>query len=206
MGDSIINKVGNYYSKKVMEHGATSTGVDWNGRESQFLRFQQLGKVLSTKSDISILDYGCGYGAFIDYLAENGYHDIKYFGYDISEEMLKEAKLNYPGERFKFINSESHLTNVDFTIASGIFNVRLDTSIEEWEAYILKTLDVINRISDKGFSFNILTSYSDEAYKKDYLFYAEPMFYFNLCKEHYSRNVALLHDYDLYEFTIIVRK
>jgi hypothetical protein len=27
-----------------------------------------------------------------------------------------------------------------------------------------------------------------------------------LCKRRFSRNVALLHDYDLYEFTVLVRK
>jgi hypothetical protein len=29
---------------------------------------------------------------------------------------------------------------------------------------------------------------------------------FDLCKRRYSRNVALLHDYEIYEFTILVRK
>ena len=38
------------------------------------------------------------------------------------------------------------------------------------------------------------------------LFYGDPTFFFDHCKRKYSRNVALLHDYDLYEFTIIVRR
>jgi hypothetical protein len=38
------------------------------------------------------------------------------------------------------------------------------------------------------------------------LFYADPCVYFDLCKRRYSRQVALLHDYGLYEFTLIVRK
>ena len=39
-----------------------------------------------------------------------------------------------------------------------------------------------------------------------YLYYADPCALFDRCKRCYSRNVALLHDYDLYEFTILVRK
>ncbi|MFX7953370.1 class I SAM-dependent methyltransferase, partial [Acinetobacter baumannii] len=57
-----------------------------------------------------------------------------------------------------------------------------------------------------GFSFNCLTSYSDEDRKRDYLYYADPCQLFDLCKRRYSRQVALLHDYGLYEFTILVRK
>ena len=33
------------------------------------------------------------------------------------------------------------------------------------------------------------------------LYYADPRAFFDLCKRHYSKQVALLHDYGLYEFT-----
>ncbi len=64
----------------------------------------------------------------------------------------------------------------------------------------------MNKASEKGFSFNLLTSYSDAHLKKDYLYYANPGFWFDFCKQNFSRNVALLHDYNLYEFTIRVRQ
>ncbi|MDD7885175.1 bifunctional 2-polyprenyl-6-hydroxyphenol methylase/3-demethylubiquinol 3-O-methyltransferase UbiG [Flavivirga sp. 57AJ16] len=206
MTKKIINKVDRYYSEKIIKHGATSHGVDWNGKESQFLRFEQLGKVFKSKKEFSLLDYGCGYGSFIDYLSENNFKNIQYFGYDISSEMLKQAKASFSKEDITFMSDLQHLINVDYTIASGIFNVKLDTDEKDWKIYIEKTLNTLNDISELGFSFNILTSFSDEEYKKDYLFYADPMFYFNYCKNNFSRNVAVLHDYDLYEFTIIVRK
>ena len=38
------------------------------------------------------------------------------------------------------------------------------------------------------------------------LFYADPLHLFDRCKRTYSRFVTLLHDYPLYEFTIIVRR
>jgi hypothetical protein len=94
----------------------------------------------------------------------------------------------------------------DYAIASGIFNVRLGRGDAEWRAYIESTLDVLDRSSRLGFAFNCLTSYSDADKMRDYLFYANPCALFDLCKRRYSRHVALLHDYGLYEFTIIVRK
>ena len=41
---------------------------------------------------------------------------------------------------------------------------------------------------------------------RPYLYYADPLFLFDYCKKKYSKSVALLHDYGLYEFTILVRK
>jgi hypothetical protein len=41
---------------------------------------------------------------------------------------------------------------------------------------------------------------------KDYLYYADPMKLFDHCKKKYSKKVAILHDYPLYEFTLLVRK
>jgi hypothetical protein len=38
------------------------------------------------------------------------------------------------------------------------------------------------------------------------LYYGDPAFFFDHCKTHYARDVALLHDYGLYEFTLLVRK
>ena len=206
MNKDILNKVDQYYTDKIREHGSTSKGVDWNGKESHFLRFDQLSKVFNEKEGFSLLDYGCGFGSYIDYLTDNDFKDFDYIGFDISEDMLKAARQKYNNSNIKFLDSIESTEPIDYTIASGIFNIKLDTATKDWEAYIVKTLETINSKSKKGFSFNILTSYSDEEYMRPHLFYADPMFYFKLCKEHFSKNVALLHDYDLYEFTIIVRK
>jgi SAM-dependent methyltransferase len=204
MNKEILKKVDRYYSDKIAKHGATSKGVDWNGRESHVLRFSQLCKVFSEKNKFTLLDYGCGYGSLIEYLNENKI-PCQYTGFDISKMMIEKAKERHLSKNSVFI-SELDSSKYDYTIANGIFNVKLDSSDIDWRTYVLETIQKINSISLKGFSFNILTSYSDEDYKKDYLYYANPLFYFDYCKNNFSKNVALLHDYNLYEFTIILRK
>ena len=206
MSKDILNKVDKYYTDKIRKYGSTSKGVDWNSKESHFLRFEQLSRVLENKDNFSILDYGCGFGSYVDFLLENSFKDFNYTGYDISEDMLLEAKQKYKSDNIRFLGNIESLKSVNYTIANGIFNVKLDTDVNDWKKYINDTLEIIDSKSDKGFSFNILTSFSDKEYMKPHLFYADPMYYFNLCKEKFSRNVALLHDYNLYEFTIIVRK
>lgn len=204
---TIIDDVDRYYTAKVIEHGGSAQGVDWNSTESQFLRFQQLLKVISPKEEFyHIADLGCGYGALIEQLDHMNVA-FNYDGYDVSGEMLKRAKKIY-GNRNSvcFINDSIIHRNVDYVVASGIFNVRLRHSDEEWYDYIQQTLDMMDRSCRKGFAFNMLTAYSDADKMRDNLYYAQPEDFFALAKKKYSRNVALLHDYDLYEFTLLVHK
>jgi hypothetical protein len=64
----------------------------------------------------------------------------------------------------------------------------------------------MHEFTARGFAFNCLTAYSDQDKMRPDLHYADPCELFDICKRKYSRNVALLHDYGLYEFTILVRK
>jgi hypothetical protein len=98
------------------------------------------------------------------------------------------------------------LQPADYTVASGIFNVKLEASSTEWERYVLRTLEKISSLSKRGFAFNVLTKYSDPEFRRPDLYYADPLLLFDYCKTKLSRFVTLLHDYPLYEFTILVRK
>jgi SAM-dependent methyltransferase len=198
--------VANYYSAKLAEYGETPHGVDWNGEESQLLRFEQLVKVIDQPLKFSLNDLGCGYGALFDHLAA-AYRDFAYNGCDISGDMIHAANLRYTGtHNAHFAVASEPPDAADYGVASGIFNVRLDRSDVQWRHHIEVTLDVLHRTSRRGFAFNCLTLYSDADKKRDYLYYADPCALFDLCKRRYSRHVALLHDYGLYEFTILVRK
>lgn len=204
--NQIIKDATRYYEEKFKEYGSTPQGVDWNSKESQDLRFKQLLKVLDNKVRyFAILDYGCGYGSLYEYI-RNSYIDFSFFGFDSSKVMIEQARKLHAGPMTKWIYSFDNLKKVDFVVASGIFNVKLNYSDEEWLQYVLETLKHFNDLSTKGFSFNILTKYSDKEHIKDYLYYADPFILFDYCKKTYSKYVALLHDYPLYEFTIIVKK
>lgn len=199
--ENILKSTEQYYSDKIKAHGATAKGVDWNSPESQALRFEQLLNVCDRTTPFSINDYGCGYGALAEYLVEHGY-TFEYRGFDISEEMIARARALRP---YPFFSDRSLLTLADYTVASGIFNVKQQTSDEEWTAYMLHTLKDMAELSSKGFAFNVLTKYSDREYMRADLYYADPLFLFDYCKRNFSRYVSLLHDYPLYEFTILVK-
>ena len=204
--NNILEDVADYYTTKIMEHGDTPRGVDWNGEESQLLRFKKLLEVIDAHDDFSINDLGCGYGALYEYLIKQ-YCDFQYAGCDVSSAMIQMAMARYTqSSNAQFYVSEKPKTLADYGVASGIFNVRLKHKDSAWWRYLISTLDVLATSSRKGFAFNCLTRYSDLDRMRDYLYYADPCALFDHCKRCYSRHVTLFHDYDLYEFTIIVKK
>ncbi len=206
--DDLLRDVEKFFSDKVNRLGPNPQGADYNSPESQFVRFDQLMKVLPpVEQPFSLIDYGCGYGALAHYMHEKGYQ-FEYQGFDISEAMINHAIQQKPaGTDWKYFANEADLTPADYTIACGVFNIKFAADGEAWQALILETLGKIAGLSRKGFSFNMLTSYSDAdrmAQRPD-LYYGNSLFFFDYCKRNFSRNVALLHDYNLYDWTILVR-
>ncbi len=203
---NILAKVGNYYDGKLAQFGPVPRGVDWNDAQSQECRFEQLLTVCRGRPSFSINDHGCGYAGLLDYLSAR-HAGISYHGYDISRSMIAAAKSRFgdrPGVSFAVASTADR--SADFTVASGIFNVKLDAPEAQWLAYILDVLSDMDRTSSIGFAFNCLTSYSDRERMRPDLYYADPRLLFDHCRRNFSPHVALLHDYGLYEFTIVVRK
>jgi SAM-dependent methyltransferase len=200
----ILKDIKSYYSDKITKYGVTPKGVDWNNEYDQILRFKKLLEIIDLEKFL-IADLGCGYGRLFEYLSDY-YHNFNYIGYDLSKIMIEKAKNTYKNAKFKHIKTIDCLESVDYIVASGIFNVKMKYSNKDWFSYIVKTLDLMNKNSKQGFAFNFLTIYSDKEYMREDLYYADPCFIFDFCKKKYSQNISLLHDYNLYEFTIIVRK
>jgi hypothetical protein len=96
----------------------------------------------------------------------------------------------------------------DYLIAGSVFNIKFAASPASWRDYTAHVLERMNGLCRKAFSFDMLTSYSDpdRMAQRPELYFADPLFYFDHCKRAFSKDVALLHDYGLYDFTILVRK
>jgi SAM-dependent methyltransferase len=207
--DHNLTKVHQYFENTLKNHGATAQGADWNSPHSQEVRFDQLMKVIEEKEGFTLLDYGCGYGAMADYLIRCGYQYERFVGYDILEAMITQAKELHTDQANTFFTYKiDGIPIVDYATASGVFNIRLDASYDTWTQYALDCMQFMFEHVSRGFSVNFLTRYSDEdrMAKRPDLYFADPCFLFDYCKRHFSRNVALLHDYDLYDFTLLVRK
>jgi len=179
--------------------------VDWNGADSQRTRFRQLLKIREHGGPGTLLDYGCGYGALLAFLRDGG-DPVRYVGYDLSPEMVAAAdRLHRDDPGSRFTTERDSLAPADYAVASGVFSVKQAVPEEDWWRHVVATLADLAALSRRGFAFNMLTSYSDPPRMRPDLFYADPCRVFDHCKRTYSREVALLHDYGLYEFTVLVR-
>ncbi|MCU0439843.1 MAG: class I SAM-dependent methyltransferase [Raineya sp.] len=206
----IIDQLNQFYKEQLELYGSTAQGVNWKDEDAQILRFVQLLKILENESvGFSINDLGCGYGALAPFMQKAGFQDFVFRGYDLSKDMIEKAKETYQNiaqASFYTIQKTQEMVEADYCVASGIFNKKLNLKEFEFLSYILETLEIMNEKSKKGFSFNMLTSYSDKDRQREDLYYANPSFIFDYCMRNFSRNVALLHDYKAYDFTILVKK
>jgi SAM-dependent methyltransferase len=203
---SELSNVERYFSERLKAHGATHLGVDYNSTDSQEARFFQLTKMIDASVKYSLLDFGCGYGGMYDYLVRLG-HSLHYVGYDIAEAMVAKGRELHPDNPdCRFTSDIRQVPVVDYAVVSGTFNMKLDADFQSWTRIILEALQEMNARASRGIAFNMLTMYSDANRMRPDLYYGDPCFFFDHCKRNFSRNVALLHDYNLYDFTILVRK
>jgi SAM-dependent methyltransferase len=201
----ILKPVNYFFSDALARYGAAHRATDWPDPHQQIRRFAELSRLFDLSRPFDLLDYGCGYGALLDYLTSRG-SPVAYWGYDISHAMLAAARDNHKGMEDKFLAKLDKQTRYDYVVASGIFNRKMDIPLEEWDDIVRKTIEEFNALSSRGFAFNMLTAYRDPQRKQPHLYYGDPLHWFDLCFRKYSPNISLAHDYDLWDFTIIVRK
>jgi SAM-dependent methyltransferase len=202
--ESALGGVGGLYGSNVEKYGAGPEAVGWRDRETHELRFDKLAQALPGNGEpFTVNDHGCGYGALFEYLVERGFPVVGYLGTDISAEMLGVARARVADPRAEFVEAALPPADADYTFVSGTFNVRLGATEASWETYVKETLAALAARSRRGIAFNLLTTYVD--WRDDNLFYADPKAFFDFCRSELSRYVVLLHDYPLYEWTMLVR-
>jgi SAM-dependent methyltransferase len=201
----ILSEVAAYYASKLEAYGSTPQGVDWNGTDSHEMRHRQFLRLLDGSLDASVIDLGCGFGDFLRFL-RTADHQGRYIGYDIAPSMIEKAReLHGESDDRQWRIGAEPAEVTDFAIASGIFNVKGDVSSDLWTRYVHQTIDVLAHAGRRGFAFNVLSVSSDPDRRRPNLYYADPADMLTHCLSRYGRSVALMQDYGLYEFTMIVR-
>jgi SAM-dependent methyltransferase len=196
--------VADYYTRALDAHGPTPRGVDWSSAESQEMRFGVLLDSVDWTGTPSVLDYGCGYGALGAWIDRLG-HRCRYVGYDVASAMIDAARAA-DGDRGNrsFTAAVDELEPADYVVASGIFNVKLETPVATWEAYVEDTLRELAGLAKRSLSFNMLPLASPSGLARPDLYYAEPGVVARRCEELLGGTVELREGYGLWEFTVTV--
>lgn len=196
-----------YYTQKVKAFGCTPLGVDWTCQPTQEMRFVQLLKLCDFSAPFSINDLGCGYGALATFMHRRyGNGAVDYLGIDVSGEMIRRARrqcrmLN----TVRFAKGSAIPRVADYSVASGIFNVRLNASDEAWDACTAATLHQLAAASIRGFAVNFVASPPDGVTLPRGLYTTRPQRWMDYCTNQFGTNVQLVEGYGLREFTLLAR-
>jgi len=203
----VYGSINCYYTRRVSRYGATPLGVDWSCVPTQELRFVQLMKLGDFPAFFTLNDLGCGYGALLAYLAKR-HHEAKinYLGIDLSPAMVRRAKRLWGNQKdAKFVVGHASPRIADYSLASGIFNVKLEQPLARWERFIALTLADMAATSRQGFAVNFLAPRPGGArHSTLYRAPAEPWIHF--CERELGYSAKLLTNYGLQEYTLLLRK
>lgn len=193
-----------YYQSKLAEHGAGARGMDWKDEATQRLRFEVIARSIDFSGTPSILDVGCGAGAFFDFCRERG-HGIRYLGVDVVPEMVAACRQKH-GEESAMLGTTADLLaraeRYDYVIASGTFNAKLDAPEHEWREYFHANIRAMFDLCRVAAIVNMMTCFVD--YRYDRLYYATPDEIGTLAVQHMSRRFVIDHNYPLYEMTATI--
>jgi len=187
----------NLYEHRLGKYGVAVKTVGWRDRWQQNLRF----KIISEMGDMhnrKILDVGCGFGDFYDYLLKRGIR-VRYKGYDFAPRIIEAAKDARPHLSFgiKDILKDKTRERFDYVVASGILNKRISGNYK-YAGEIINKMFGLCRI---GIGINMMTNYVD--FRENFLFHYSPEKILRFAKK-LSRYVTIRHDYPLHEFTLYV--
>lgn len=189
----------------MLRHGATPLGVDWSCAPTQHLRFVQLLKLIPRAVDFSINDIGCGYGALLGFLHRRRRGVlIDYLGVDLAPEMIAVAGKRNRRRSATFAVGRCAPRIADYSVASGIFNVKLAQDEDIWHGFIETSLDDMAASSRHGFAVNFLAPQREGETGPAELYRADPQRWIDHCRSRFGVIPTLVTGYGLREFTLLV--
>ncbi len=190
------------YRRLWCEQEDPSRQVGWMDRLQQFVAFEILAAVgaLCDSPEISVLDVGCGLGAFYGYLCERGFAG-HYTGVDLVPELIEEARVRYPQATFvqaDILDPKLTLAPGDYVVASGLFDYRTPDSVER----LPRTVRRLFQLCRRGVAWNVLNVVPSG--RQD-LYRAEPAELLALC-ERLTPWFMVRGDYDAHALTFYLYK
>ncbi|NQU60566.1 MAG: methyltransferase domain-containing protein [Rhodospirillales bacterium] len=196
------------FEERVARFGADPRSAFWKNEEWQIRRYDILSRLFAPEDrqgGISITDFGCGYGAFFDYLKDRPVmNESRYIGIDISQAMIDEAENCTQDPRAKFHRHLIATEEADYTFVCGTYNMNLSADEGEWLEYVKASLEQLWSKTRKALGFNLLRADAPDQYPG--LYYADGKAFEDFCREKLSPDVTYTDDRPLPDWTIFVRR
>jgi len=197
-GDQIIK---DFFDKLVEKHGYSIKSLDYHSENGQKPRFDVITQV-GINDGCSVLDVGCGFGDYFNYLNQRGIKNVKYTGVDLSDKFVNFAKeknplaeiiqgnvLDLPDEK-KF----------DYVISLGFNHVKTG---KNWET-LTNVLDKMWKLSKKGIAYNAVSTFAEK--QDELIYFAPPTKVIDYIMNNLTYKIMFRHDYMPHDFTIYAYK
>ena len=153
----------------------------------------------------SILDVGCGFGDFTNYLRCMNIEEYAYTGIDLVGEFIAEGNQRFASPKATFWQTalEDYYppSTFDYVIASGAFNLKLE-GVDGYEQ-IRRNLAKMFRLSNIALSADFISDKVDHAHEHN--FNSAPETILSMAYG-LSKNVILRNDYFPFEFCVTIYK
>lgn len=198
MIDIISEATKKRYSNRYDELGYDVKTLGWGTKDQQEYRFSQ---TLTGHIDFThkkILDLGCGFGDYFDFILQREIKLKGYTGYDINDDLIFEANKRHIDDlslfEIKNILETDNQNIADIGVMLGLLNFNLEgkmNNIDYSKIFVEKAFSCVKELLIVDF---LSTKLTDSYPKEDFVYYHNPMdmleFAFSL-----SSNVLLKHDY-----------
>jgi SAM-dependent methyltransferase len=196
------------YRAWLEEKGDTPEGVGWTQPNQAPIRYKVMLEVIK-KYPTSILDFGCGTAALLDYIKILGVRDIVYYGIDILPESISIATKKHPEAKIvcaDIIRNDELLQGcpAEYAIINGLFTYKYNSSFEEMWEFLQVIMGKLFHHASKGLAINLMSKAVD--WERDDLFHMPVGTITDFITKNLTRHYVIRHDYKLYEYTIYLYK
>jgi len=193
--------VKDFFNKLVEKHGYSPKSLAYSGEKSQKIKFNIVTEV-GIEDNCSVLDVGCGFGDYFNYLKQRGIKNVKYCGIDISNKIVDFAK-----EKNSLVNviqgnvlDLSDDEKYDYVISLGFNCVKTGSN---WRT-LTQVLDKMWKLSKKGIAYNAVSTFSEDSPRK--IYFVSPAKVIDYIMTNLTYKVVFRHDYMPHDFTIFAYK
>jgi len=197
------------FNSRFEAYGPTPEASLWFNKSRQLARFSKLTEAIVSRvsnNEVTIGDVGCGYGAFLDYLAKhNSEIRFKYYGYDIADRVIAYCSKNLQTANATFWHRSRPTRKADFHVMSGTYNYTPNMGVGSWRSYMRDEIKYIFSATNKCIVFNLMLA--DKAYiSKSSIFYEEMEHFLSFCRKELGETTILEHPLLRLEKTFCIEK
>ena len=190
-----------FFNERAVQFKDSIQTLDWGSKRTQWIRFHVLSEI-GNLNGCSILDIGCGFADFFDFLQERGIEIGKYTGLEISDKIFEMTRAMRPELDIRKLDIlEEDVEPYDYVFGSGIHYLKTRDNYKRTGSLLRKMYKICNKgVATNMISFN---AHSDQLAK--HVFAYDSATVLKIAKE-ISPYSILRHDYLPQDFSIYLYK